>query len=42
MPSSKLKIIWDVLVIITLIITLWMYPLDLIMGKEDMRHLYGW
>ena len=36
MPSSKFKICWDSLLIITLITTLWMYPIDIIMGREDM------
>lgn len=42
MPSSKWKMVWDVIVVCTLIMTLWMYPLDLIMGKDDMQFLYGW
>ena len=40
-PNSYFSLFWDIFSIICMISTLFIFPIDLIMGTEDMNHLYG-
>lgn len=33
---------FDIITIIVIIMTLWMYLIDLIMGNDDLYSIYGW
>ena len=40
-PTSPFSLKWNILSIICIVSTLFIYPIDLIMGTEDMNHFYG-
>ena len=41
-PTSFFSLFWNIFSIISIVSTLFIFPIDLIMGIEDMNHFYGY
>lgn len=40
-PNSLFSLIWNIFSIISIISTLFIFPIDLVMGMNDMNYFYG-